>query len=73
MNAKARIRELDDEHARADRARLRFESRNERLEQEKTKRDQELREQKDAALKAGRSAIEDILKRKKQDEGDDEN
>jgi len=69
-NAKARIQELADEKARAERARLRFESRNERLETEKQVRESELALQKEEALKAGPAAIEEILKRqqKKQDQ-----
>jgi electron transport complex protein RnfC len=68
-NAKARIQELADEKARAKRARLRFESRNERLETEKQVRESELAQQKEEALKSGPAAIEEILKRqqKKQD------
>jgi electron transport complex protein RnfC len=64
-NAKARIRELADEKARAERARLRFESRNERMELEQRARDQELAQQKDVARKAGPAAIEAILQRQK--------
>ncbi|MDG2375238.1 MAG: electron transport complex subunit RsxC [Woeseiaceae bacterium] len=71
-NAKARIQELADEKARAERARRRFESRNERLEQDKIRREQELQQQKDVALKAGSSAIDEILMRRKDDdEGND--
>ena len=64
-NTKARIQELADEKARAERARRRFESRNERLEQEDAERAEELRAQKDAALQKGSTAIEEILERKK--------
>ena len=64
-NAKARIRELADEKARAERARIRFESRNERMEQEQKDRDQELAQQKDTARKAGPAAIEEIMRRQK--------
>jgi electron transport complex protein RnfC len=73
-NAKARIQELADEKARAERARQRFESRNERLEQDRKDREDELQKQKEAALKAGPAAIEEILRRQKEkqhDEGDD--
>jgi len=71
-NAKTRIQELADEKARAERARRRFESRNERLEQDKIRREQELQQQKDQALKAGSSAIDEILMRRKDDnEGSD--
>jgi electron transport complex protein RnfC len=67
--AKARIRELADEKARAERARQRYEARNERLDREEQERDEELARQKEAALKAGPDAIAEILKRKqKQDE-----
>ena len=62
--AKGRIRELADEKARAARARLRFEARNDRLEREKTERETELAAQKASAKKAGPSAIAEILKRK---------
>ena len=65
--AKGRIRELADEKARAERARLRFESRNDRLEAEKQQRDQELEEQKKAVKKIGPKAIQDILDRTKDD------
>ena len=65
-NAKARIQELADEKARAERARLRFESRNERLEAEKLARETELAQQKDEARKAGPAAIEEILKRQRE-------
>jgi len=60
-----RIRELADEKARAERARIRFESRNERMEQEQLSREQELAQQKDTALKAGPAAIEEIMRRQK--------
>ena len=71
-NAKARIQELADEKARAERARLRFESRNERLEQEKLERREELRSQKDAARKAGPDAIEEIMRRQRAKQDDQE-
>jgi electron transport complex protein RnfC len=63
--AKARIREMADEKARAERARARFEARTERLEKEQDARDTELAQQKEAAKKAGPEAIADILRRKK--------
>lgn len=67
--AKARIRELADEKARAERARQRFEARNERLERERQARDQELAQQKADARQAGADAIAEIMKRKqKQDD-----
>lgn len=71
-NAKARIQELADEKARAERARIRFESRNERLENEKLLRESELARQKEEAVKAGPTAIEEILKRKKQKQDESE-
>ena len=63
--AKGRIQELADEKARAARARLRFEARNDRLEREKAERESELAQQKASARQAGPSAIAEILKRKK--------
>jgi len=68
--AKTRIRELADEKARAERARLRFEARNERLEKEQQLRDAELAQQKEAARKAGPDAIAEILKRKQEQDED---
>jgi electron transport complex protein RnfC len=64
--AKARILELADEKARAERARARFEARNERLEKEQQERDAELARQKDQAKQAGPGAIAEILKRKRE-------
>jgi len=73
-NAKARIRELAVEKDRAERARIRFESRNERLDSDKQSRARELQKQKDEALQAGPSAIEEILRRQKEKQADkDEN
>jgi electron transport complex protein RnfC len=69
--AKGRIRELADEKARAERARHRFEARNERLEREQLERDSELSRQKEAAKRAGPAAIAEILKRKQQEKKDD--
>ena len=68
--AKARFLELADEKARAERARKRFEARNERLEREQQERDDELAAQKETAKQAGPAAIAEILKRtqKKDDE-----
>jgi electron transport complex protein RnfC len=67
--AKARIRELADEKARAERARQRFEARNERLEKEQQAREDELARQKADAKRAGPDAIAEIMKRKvRQDE-----
>ena len=71
-NAKARIQELADEKARAERARQRFESRNERLEQHRRRREEELRQQKDQALRSGPSAIQEILERQKKKDQDGE-
>jgi len=68
--AKGRIRELEDEKARAERARQRFEARNERLEREKHDREAELARQKESVKKAGPAAIAEILKRKQQSEDD---
>jgi electron transport complex protein RnfC len=62
--AKARIQELADEKARAERARRRFEARSERLERDDEEREEELRRQKAAARKAGPGAIAEILKRR---------
>ncbi len=69
--AKGRIRELADEKARAERARRRFEARNERLEREQRERDDELARQKEAAKAAGPSAIAEILKRKQRQNEDE--
>ena len=65
--AKARIRELEDEKARAERARRRFEAREERLQREQQEREAELARQKDRARTAGPDAIADIMKRKQRD------
>jgi len=69
--AKGRIRELADEKARAERARLRFEARNERLGREQQQREEELARQKESAKSAGPAAIAEILKRKQQDKKDE--
>jgi len=69
--AKGRIRELADEKARADRARRRFEARNERLDREKQDREAELSRQKESARKAGPAVIAEILKRKQEKSEDD--
>ncbi|MBT8077618.1 MAG: electron transport complex subunit RsxC [Gammaproteobacteria bacterium] len=61
--AKARMREMEDERARAERARQRFEARNERLDKELQERAAELAEQKRSVLEAGSKAIQDILAR----------
>jgi len=70
--AKARIRELADEKARAVRARMRFEARNERLDKQQNERDEQLAQQKEAAKTAGPAAIAEILKRKKKQLDEDE-
>ncbi len=70
-NAKSRIQELEDEQARAERARRRFESRNERLEQAQAERDEELQAQKKTALSKGSAAIDEILKRNRADKDED--
>lgn len=67
--AKARIRELADEKARAERARLRFEARNERLQKEHQIRDDELAKQKETAKRAGAETIAMIIKRSDKDRG----
>jgi electron transport complex protein RnfC len=69
--AKGRIRELADEKARAERARHRFEARNERQERERQEREAELARQKESARRAGPAAIAEILKRKQRNREDD--
>ncbi len=69
--AKARLRELDDEQARAERARRRFEARNERLAGEQQQREAELARQKASARAAGPGAIAEILARKRRDQEDE--
>ena len=71
-SAKARIQELADEKARADRARRRFEARTRRIEREQQERDEELARQKDAATKAGPEAIAEILRRRQREKKDGE-
>ena len=68
--AKGRIRELADEKARAERARKRFEARGERLDQQNREREQELAQQKETARQAGAAEIAEILKRKRDKDGD---
>jgi hypothetical protein len=63
---------MADEKARAERARIRYESRNERLGQEQAERDSELAAQKDAARSAGPAAIQEILNRQKDKQDKDE-
>ena len=62
-HAKARMHEMADEKARAERARLRFETRNERIDLEQMQRAAELAEQKEVAKKGGSQAIQEILDR----------
>ncbi|NNF40617.1 MAG: electron transport complex subunit RsxC [Woeseiaceae bacterium] len=69
--AKGRIQELEDEKSRADRARRRFEARNERLAGEKQQRDAELAQQKESARRTGPAAIAEILNRTKRQREDD--
>lgn len=69
--AKARIRELADEKARAERARRRFEARSVRLDREQQARNEELERQKAAARKSGPEAIAEIMKRKRQKDDED--
>lgn len=70
--AKAWIRELADETARAERARTRFETRNQRLADEDQRRLEELYQQKRSAKKAGPDAIKAIMARKKNNNAKDE-
>jgi electron transport complex protein RnfC len=67
--AKQRMRELDDEKARAERARLRFEARSERRAREALEEADKLMQQKSRAKTAGADAIAEIMRRKRgQDE-----
>jgi hypothetical protein len=59
------MRELEDEKARAERARQRFESRTVRIEREQLQRAKELLEQRKKVQKAGPQAIQEILERSK--------
>jgi electron transport complex protein RnfC len=68
--AKARIREMADEKARAERARRRFEARNQRLDAEQRDRERELAAQKEHAKKAGPRAIAEILERQRSKDKD---
>jgi electron transport complex protein RnfC len=70
--AKARIHEMADGKARAERARVRFDARNERLERERHDRDEELMAQKETAKTAGPEAIAEILRRKQDKSGEDQ-
>ncbi|NNJ66300.1 MAG: RnfABCDGE type electron transport complex subunit C, partial [Xanthomonadales bacterium] len=69
--AKARIREMADEKARAERARARFEARTERIERDRLAREEELARQKEQAKLAGPAAIAEILKRRQRTDKDD--
>ncbi len=62
---------MADEKARAERARARFEARNERLEKEQQAREAELARQKEQARRAGPEAIAEILRRKQDKEKGD--
>jgi electron transport complex protein RnfC len=68
--AKARMQELADEKARAERARVRFEMRKERLQAEQAVRDRELAEQKRTAREVGSDAIQEILERQRRGKQD---
>jgi electron transport complex protein RnfC len=70
--AKGRIRELADEKARAERARQRFEARNQRIQHEQRERDAELARQKASARAAGPDAIAEILARKREQQRKDQ-
>lgn len=67
---KARMQELADEKARAERARRRFDARNRRLEAEEELRTRELAAQKEAAKKATPEDIRAILERAEGKDGD---
>jgi electron transport complex protein RnfC len=66
--AKARIQELADEKARAERARRRFESRSLRREIDVQKREDELTAQKRAAASAGPKEIQEMVERSRRKE-----
>lgn len=70
--AKARMRELEDEVARAERARDRYVAHTERLEREQLLREQQLDAQKQTARDAGPRAIADIIERSKKGDPDGE-
>lgn len=70
--AKGRMRELADEKARAERARQRFESRNDRLRREQLEREQQLSEQKEKAKRAGPDAIREMVARAKKKQPTDD-
>jgi hypothetical protein len=66
--AKARIQELADEKARAERARRRFESRSLRREIDVQNREDELTAQKRAAASAGPKEIQEMVERSRRKE-----
>lgn len=68
---KARMAELEDEKARAERARQRFEARNRRREEDRRRREEELAAQKEAAKRAGPEAIREIMQRVRRPSGHD--
>jgi electron transport complex protein RnfC len=68
--AKARIQELADEKARAERARQRYEARADRIGREQEEREDELARQKAEARKAGPRAIAEILRRRRRKDED---
>jgi len=70
--AKARMRELADEVARAERARLRYEFHTQRLDREQLLRMQQLEAQKQVARDGGSKAIEEILERTSKKDQDEE-
>jgi electron transport complex protein RnfC len=69
--AKARMREVADEVARAERARDRYVAHTERLEKEQIMREQQLEAQKQAARDAGPNAIKEILERTSKSDPDE--
>ena len=68
--AKRRIRELDDEKARAERARRRFEARRERLQRDAEEEADSLKQQRDRARSAGADLIAEIMRRKSRPDED---
>lgn len=66
------VRRLDQEQARAIRARQRFDAHNSRLQRAEAERDSQLAGQKSAARDAGPAAIEEILARARLKAGDGE-
>ena len=70
--AKARMRELADEKARAERARQRFEARTQRLEREALEREKELEAQKQQARKVRPEDLKAIMDRAGKDPSPDD-